>query len=50
VRYRAAEGLGLLGGRDAATEAALEKMARTGSWYEQTYALEALRRIDRERW
>jgi hypothetical protein len=43
VRYRAAEGLGLLGNPEAVPH--LEEMARTGWWYEGVYALEALRRI-----
>lgn len=50
VRYRAAEGLGHLGGRDRATIAALEAMMRNGTWYEGLYALSALRRIDPDRW
>jgi hypothetical protein len=55
VRYRAAEGLGLLyEGRGRAADPGvvniLLEMIRRTSWYEATYALEALRRIDPERW
>jgi len=45
VRYRAAEGLGLLGNPDAAER--LRRMLREGTWYEGLYALKALRRIER---
>jgi hypothetical protein len=44
VRYRAAEGLGLLGRKEAVEP--LEKFARSGSWYEGLYALRALRTLD----
>lgn len=44
VRYRAAEGLGLLGRKEAVDP--LLRMTREGIWYEGLYALEALRRID----
>lgn len=43
VRYRAAEGLGLL--RDPQAEEPLARMLRTRSWYEGLYALEALRAL-----
>ncbi|MBI2930389.1 MAG: HEAT repeat domain-containing protein [Planctomycetes bacterium] len=49
VRYRAAEGLGELAADPAAAEA-LQRMMRTGSWYEGLYALGALRRIEPDRW
>jgi hypothetical protein len=55
VRYRAAEGLGLLyEGMGAKANAGairlLETMIREGSWYEATYAYVALHRIDPDRW
>ncbi len=55
VRYRAAEGLGLLyagKGRKADPGAIrmLEFMMRERSWYEAMYAYTALHRIDPERW
>ncbi|HVE41169.1 MAG TPA: HEAT repeat domain-containing protein [Planctomycetota bacterium] len=43
VRYRAAQGLEYLGNPGAIP--ALEKMMRERSWYEGSYALEALRKI-----
>jgi hypothetical protein len=47
VRYRAAEGLELL--RDPQAVEPLLKMMRERSWYEGSYALDALRRIRPER-
>ncbi len=47
VRYRAAEGLGLLG-LPAAAEP-LRRRMREGGWYEGLYALQALRRIHPDR-
>ena len=47
VRYRAAEGLGFLG--DPRAVEPLRDLMRNGSWYEGLYALEALRRIDPDR-
>jgi hypothetical protein len=44
VRYRAAEGLGFLG--DARAVERLKGVMKKGSWYEGTYALQALRRIE----
>ncbi|HYE98897.1 MAG TPA: HEAT repeat domain-containing protein, partial [Planctomycetota bacterium] len=47
VRYRAAEGLGFLGMREAVGP--LQKRMREGIWYEGTYAWEAIRRIESPR-
>lgn len=47
VRYRAAEGLGFLG--DPKAVEPLQDLMRRGSWYEGLYALEALRRIEPDR-
>jgi hypothetical protein len=48
VRYRAAEGLGFL--KDPKAVDALQRMMRERSWYEGLYALDALRRIQPERY
>ncbi len=58
VRYRAAEGLGALEDRarrpgrppDPAVVAALVKYVRASTWYEQSYAIRALRQIDPDLW
>jgi hypothetical protein len=48
VRYRAAEGLGFL--KDPKAVDALQRVMRERSWYEGVYALDALRRIQPERY